>query len=198
MFMRTSIVKSVAIALVLGLSGCGGDKTEVNTVTINEPERGVSDVICSYAPSQSSVVSHVSALVGGGAVAGTAIANATGLSVVAHSSGAYILSGSGGYIAGTLGGAIVAPVLVGVGLFIGGSAVTVELVCAPKNHPEFSVKIEAAAEEFVGRTKNLAIEGVSSSKQIIKGINVSLIKTGSDAIEYARRKSIEFEDAVVK
>lgn len=76
------------------------------------------DVVCSYAPSQSKAAAALSAAAGGSAAA-AAVAQATGTAVVAHSSGAFILTGSGGYIAGTLGTAIVGPTIVVVGLVAG-------------------------------------------------------------------------------
>lgn len=93
-----------------------------------------SEHFCSFAPSQSKVMAGVSGAVGGAAIAAKAVAAAAGLTVVTHSSGALILTGSG-YIAGTIGGAAAAPVIVGVALLVGGTAVTVELVCVAKNHP---------------------------------------------------------------
>ena len=82
-------------------------------------------VVCSYAPSQSKVVAGIAGGGGGLAAATAAIAKATGLVAVTHSSGAAILTGSSGYIAGTLGGASAAPFILGVGLLVGGAAVTV-------------------------------------------------------------------------
>jgi len=111
-------------------------------------KRSTAELICSYAPSQNEVVGNLVSAAGGGAAAAAATAQAAGLSVVAHSSGAYIFTGSAGYIAGTLGTAIVAPVLVGIGVTVGGAAVTVELFCAPRNHPDMVAKIEAAALKF--------------------------------------------------
>ena len=73
---------------------------------------------------------------------------------MSHSSGGYILSGAGGYVAGTLGTAIVAPVIVGVGVVIGGTAATVELICAPKNHPALVARANEAAAEFLRRSRN--------------------------------------------
>lgn len=114
-----------------------------------------SEVICSYAPSQSTAVAAVSGAAGGASATAGAVAAATGLTAVAHSSGALILTGSSGYIAGTLGATAAtvaaAPVVVAVGLVVGGSAVTLELVCAQRNHPEQVAKINAAAAEFSSR-----------------------------------------------
>lgn len=84
---------------------------------------------------------------GGAGVATAAIGQALGLTVVTHSSGALILSGSGGYIAGTLGSAVAAPTIIAVAVVVRGTAATVELVCAPQNHPEYVAKVEVAAVE---------------------------------------------------
>jgi hypothetical protein len=160
------------------------------------PVVSTADIVCSYAPSQSTVVSHISALAGGGTVATTAVANATGLSAVAHSSGAYILTGSGGYIAGTLGTAIVGPIIIGVGVVVGGSAATIELLCAPKNHPEFAAKVKAAAREYYKRSKDLPKEIRRKMKQMTVEIRATIIKAGAEAIEYAQRRSVKIEDEV--
>lgn len=112
------------------------------------------DVVCSLAPSQSKLITGVTAATGGAAATTAAVASALGLTWVAHSSGALILAGSGGYIAGTLGTAIVAPIVIGVGVVVGGAAISVELLCAPKNHPEGSRKVVEAAHEFGRRSRH--------------------------------------------
>jgi hypothetical protein len=142
------------------------------------------------------VVNHISTLSGGGAVTTAVLGKALGLYVVEHSSGAYILSGSGGYIAGTLGTAITGPVIVGVGVVVGGSAATLELLCAPKNHPEFVETVEAGAKEFFERSKDLVSETTIATKSVVETQKVSIIKKGTVAIEYAKRKSVEVADAV--
>lgn len=106
------------------------------------------DVVCSYAPSQSNGIAAVSGAAGGAAAMTAGLAAALGMSAVAHSSGALILTGSGGYIAGTLGTAVVAPTIVVVGAVVGGTAISVELLCAPKNHPAEYKKVLGAGREF--------------------------------------------------
>lgn len=145
------------------------------------------DVVCSYAPSQSKAVIGASGVAGGSSAAILAMAQATGLSVVTHSSGAYILTGAGGYIAGTLGAAIAGPVIVGVGLVVGGAAVTVELLCAPKNHPDQVAKIEAAAEEFARRSKDLVDRAKSGAAPRITRATVAIKQLAGDVFEYAYR-----------
>lgn len=105
-------------------------------------------VVCSYAPSQSALVSKIAGAAGGAGLGVEAIMAATGLQAVAHSSGAYILTGGGGYIAGTLGGAIVAPIVVTASIVAAGGAVVLELTCAPANHPEAVAKVREYAEAF--------------------------------------------------
>lgn len=83
-----------------------------------------------------------------------------------HSSGALILSGSGGYIAGTLGTAIAAPVVISIGAFVGGTAVTVELLCAPKNHPDGYKKVVDAAQEFQRRTSSWISDAKDGLKKL--------------------------------
>lgn len=116
-----------------------------------KPE-SASDVVCSYAPSQSKTIAGISGAAGGAAATTAGIASALGLGVVTHSSGSLILSGAGGYIAGTLGVAVVAPIVITVGAIVGGTAVTVELLCAPTNHTGGYKKVVDAAQEFGRRT----------------------------------------------
>lgn len=61
------------------------------------------EVICTYAPSQSNTVAALSSTAGGASATAGAMATATGLTTATHSSGALILTGTSGYIAGTLG-----------------------------------------------------------------------------------------------
>ncbi len=162
-----------------------------------------SDVICSYAPSQSAVVNGLVGAAGGASVTTLAIAQATGLSVVAHSSGAYILTGAGGYIAGTLGTAIVAPVIVGVGVVVGGTAVTVEMLCAPKNHPEYVKKVNDAAEEFMRRSRvywetvsGKLVDVKNEVVPVVDKTRIEVIRVKEDAFAYAYRVTAAGKRAV--
>ncbi len=150
------------------------------------------DIDCTLAPSQNKVVNRVSGAAGGATATAYALAQATGLTVVTHSSGAYILTGAGGYIAGTLGGAIAGPIIVGVGLIVGGAAVTVELLCAPKNHPSEVAKIKEASEEFMRRSKYLlsktpqALQDAKSrSAELAANATVRAKQISGDIYKYA-------------
>jgi hypothetical protein len=154
------------------------------------------EVICSYAPSQSKAVASISGAAGGAAATVTAVAAATGLTAVAHSSGAAILTGSSGYIAGTIGGAAAAPAIVMVGLMVGGVAVSLELVCASKNHPEQVEKVRAAASEFdtrfraaMRRTKLAVGEASKTVKPVAGRAAVRVKHVASDAWQYVYRAS---------
>jgi hypothetical protein len=158
------------------------------------------DVVCSYAPSQSEVVINISASAGGAGATALAITQATGLTAVAHSSGAYIFTGSSGYVAGTLGGAAAAPVIIGVSIAVGTAAGTVELLCTPKNHPEFTAKVIDASEEFVHRSKaNLKtasekiIKAKNNTKPVISKATVVLKDSASNVFNYAYRTAINSE-----
>lgn len=151
-------------------------------------EEKSADIVCSYAPSQSKAISGLSGAAGGSSAALLAVAQATGLGVVAHSSGAYILTGTGGYIAGTLGTAIAGPVIVGVGLVVGGAAITVELLCAPKIHPDQVARIEAAAEEFARRSKNFIERTKSVAAPHVTQATVAIKQFAGDVFEYAYRR----------
>lgn len=134
--------------LVASLCGCGRKVEEVSAGADK-----ASEVVCAYAPSQKASVLAISATAGGVGAGAAAVASAAGLTAVVHSSGAYIFTGVGGYIAGTLGVAALVPVAVTVGAVAGGAAATVELLCAPKNHPELVSKVMALSEELVGKVK---------------------------------------------
>lgn len=191
---RLFMPKVLALVITAAAFGCGRQGEE--PVAVGHVVTNAADLVCSYAPSQSAVVSHISALAGGGAAASGAIATATGLTVVTHSSGAYILTGSGGYIAGTLGTAVAGPVILLVGVAIGGSAATVELLCAPKNHREFAAKVEATAREFVQRSRDVGSGTATSALPVIAKLKATSLKAGTEAVEYARRKSVEISEAV--
>jgi hypothetical protein len=47
----------------------------------------------------------------------------------------YILTGAGGYVAGTMAGATAAAFVLPATVFVGGAAIAVDLMCASKNHP---------------------------------------------------------------
>ena len=121
-----------------------------------------------------------------GAIA--AVGQAAGLSVVAHSSGAAILTGSGGYVAGTLGAASTGPAIVVVGLVVAGTAATVELVCAPRNHPQEVARVEAAATEFARRSRVLWDKASSAVIPTVSHASVVVKQVSGDAIAYAYRR----------
>lgn len=167
--------------------------------TIAQAE-STSDIVCSYAPSQSEVVKNISASAGGAGATALAITQATGLSAVAHSSGAYIFTGSSGYVAGTLGGAAAAPVIIGVSIAVGTAAGTVELLCTPKNHPEFTSKVMDASKEFARRSKielNNATVKISEAKEnakpVISKATIILKDTANNVFNYAYRTAINSE-----
>jgi len=135
------------------------------------------EIDCTLAPSQNAVVNRISGAAGGATATAYALAQATGLTVVAHSSGAYILTGAGGYVAGTLGSAVAGPIIVGVGLVVGGAAVTVEMLCAPKNHPAEVAKVREASSEFLRRSK----EALSSTPKAIQDAQERATQIASNA-----------------
>jgi hypothetical protein len=143
------------------------------------------EIDCSIAPSQSKAAAALSGAAGGSAAAVAVVAKAVGLSVVPHSSGAAILTGSSGYLAGTIGTAITGPVVVGLGLFVGGVAVTVELVCAPKNHPKQVALVRDAAREFVRRSGSAWDEAISVAAPPFTQATVAVKKMGKGVFDYA-------------
>lgn len=157
-----------------------------------------SDIVCSYAPSQSKAVAAVSGAAGGAGATIGAMAAATGLTVVTHSSGALILTGSAGYIAGTIGAAAAAPFIVGVGLVVGSAAVTIELVCAWKNHPDQVAKVDKAATEFSRRFSESMKKTTVAAADLKKAIapaagraTAEVKRIAGDVLKYANRASAE-------
>lgn len=192
---RTNSVRVLAVTAAIALAGCG-KKAEAPPLSPSATSSTASEIVCSYAPSQSAVVSHLSAIAGGSAAAAAGVAKAAGLTAVLHSSGAYIFTGSAGYVAGTLGTAVAAPVIVGAGVIVGSSAATLELLCAPKNHPEFAAKVDSAAAEFFSRSKASMVNTVPKAQALVVELKRSALRTGNDAIDYANRSSVAVSDAV--
>lgn len=160
-------------------------------------QAATTDVICSYAPSQSSAAKTVTAAAGGAGAGVAAIMSAAGLSAVAHSSGTYILTGSGGYISGTLGGAAAAPFLMTVSVVVAGSAIALELSCAPKNHPDSLRAIKHYSDVFLRETNgNLsdlqmrAVENVRNAND--KAIDIR--DASIDNVRAANIKAIEYRE----
>lgn len=186
-------VKSVlAFALAFAAVQCQASNKEAPPVGSEKAgaTKSTTDVVCALAPSQSSVVKGISGTAGTAGVTTLALAQATGLSVVAHSSGGYILTGAGGYVAGTLGTAIVGPAIVGVGLLVGGAAVTVELLCAPRNHPSEVKKIEAASAEFFKRSKETIGKtpaALAKAKELAEKATIEVKRISGDVFDYAYR-----------
>jgi hypothetical protein len=196
--LRTCVALQVIFVILIAC----GKKTEATPPLANKSnataaptpkvESSKSDYICSLVPSQSAVVSGIASSGGGTAAVTAALAEALGISVVAHSSGAAILTGSGGYIAGTIGSAAAAgPIIVTVGATVAGLAVGVELLCAPKNHPDLVRKVTASAEEFARRTKSGAAISAKKAGNFVATNVVTLLKSGDEAIAYANRKVAE-------
>ena len=128
------------------------------------PIQAAQEIDCTLAPSQDKVVNRVSGAAGGATATAYALAQATGLSVVAHSSGAYILTGAGGYVAGTLGGAIAGPIIVGVALVVAGAAVTVELLCAKTRSAELAANATVKAKHVSGDIYKYAYQSLPVPK----------------------------------
>ena len=158
------------------------------------------DVICSYAPSQNAMVNRISSGFGGAASGVAAIMQSVGMTAVSHSSGAYILTGAGGYISGTIGTAVLAPVLITTGVVIGGVAVSVELTCAPKNHPEAVRKVNEIAAEFkqalqVANNKAIDVRDDAAKKiQVLNNKGIDKREQVVQKIKDANNDAIEFRD----
>lgn len=152
------------------------------------------DVVCSYAPSQSAIVNRITSGIGGAGVGAEAILLAAGLTAVQHSGGGYIFTGTTGYVSGTLGYAIVAPVLVTASVVVAGSAIALELTCMPKNHPDAVKKVKEITAEFqkgLVAANNHAIDVRDAAGNKIRGIN-------NQAIDLRDAAVIEFRDGTAQ
>ncbi len=162
------------------------------------------DVVCSYAPSQSVGVSRITAGIGGAGAGAAAILEAAGLTAVMHSSGAYIFTSAGGYVAGTIGSAVIAPVLITASVIVAGAAITVELSCAPKNHPETVKKMEAVAVAFnkaalSANAKAVVVRDSAGNKiREINGHAITGRDIAIDKVRNANERAVEFRDGVAK
>ncbi len=170
----------------MALSSCGDKPAPPPAIATKAP----SEVVCSIAPSQSALFASLTGAAGGSAVATAALAHSLGLTVVTHSSGALILTGGSGYIAGTIGAAAATgPVLIGAGIVASGTSGIIELLCAPRNHPEMVAQIEVAASEFATRSNKTVSSATASAGSFIAEQRVTLIKSGEEAIAFANRKT---------
>ena len=143
------------------------------------------DLVCAYAPSKSSAT-----LAGGAAAAGAgagvaSVLSSLGLSVVTHSSGALILSGGSGYVAGTLGVAAAAPAVVTVAAVVAGTAVTFELACAPRNHPQHFARVTQAAKALSVDARQKIDSVQTQAAPVIEKATVAVKKGVSDVYRYA-------------
>lgn len=199
--MNSAVIRAICTAgLVLSASTyCATAVAAAGTTKAHTPTSSA-PVICSYAPSQSSVVRDLAAVTGGVAFAAQSVAQALGLSAVLHSSGAYIFTGTGGYVAGTFGTAGALPVIVTVAVVTGTSVVTLELVCIGKNHPELVTKITATAAEFMNRSRAIAVDASqrasASVEPFIAESRGVIARARADAFEYANRASVRFTEVV--
>lgn len=166
------------------------------TIATSATAQTQSEVVCSYAPSQSNAVAAISGAAGGASATISAVSAATGLTVVTHSSGALILTGSTGYVAGTIGTIAVAPMIFTVGLIAGGAAVTLEVVCASNNHPDQVRKVLKAADEFSRRfgdkMKKVKITGGDIRKSVTPVTGRAAVKVkrvAKNVWQHAYRKS---------
>jgi hypothetical protein len=86
-------------------------------------------------------------------------------------------------------------VVLAVGVVVGGSAVTLELVCASRNHPQQVAKINAAATEFAKRFDQAMQKTSVAASNLKKAIGpmagdaaVRVKSVTNDVWEYAYRK----------
>ncbi len=121
---------------------------------------------CRFAPSQ---VSWSAAVTGAGAATAVVVPGAQaalGVTVVAHSSGMAIATGSGGYIAGTIGaaGLLPAATLFGGAIVVGGLGM--EAACAVERHPEALARSRDAVEAGWARSRQAASDAERSLRDV--------------------------------
>lgn len=133
-------------------------------ISLHVHSEEVTDVICSYAPSQSATVAQIRDVLRGAAVGTNLVLLATGIKAVPHSSGGRIFTGSNGYIKGTMRGALVRTVTVKAAVIVGTTAVVVELACVPLNHPELVKDVLDQSKEYGELGKIKLDELISSAK----------------------------------
>ena len=167
--MKSSFVLS--LSLLVCMPALCGDKAE----------RSTEEKICAASPS---VLAGTVGAIGGGAAATAGLGQVFGMTLVAHSSGAYILTGSGGYIAGTLVAASTPILIVGTAAIASAAAAGVELWCVPKNHPEGYKMVMSKAKELQGRAGSLASHTESQ-----------VTKASSTAYSFTATKVTEWKDA---
>ena len=148
---------------------------------------GQFDAVCSYAPSQSKAVAQITSAAGGAALGVKSIMTALGMSSVAHSSGSYILTGAGGYVSGTLGSAIVVPTVMTIGVVVAGAVTTLEVTCAPRNHPDTVAKVNSMMRSLE-----------QSLSSLPKSDSKLLYKTALDQLKKSNQEAIAVRDNVVE
>lgn len=191
---RVGIASIVAGCLLTVLAACSKKEEMPNASAADIARAAV--VLCSYAPSQSLLVNRLSGSAQGSAAAAATIAKAVGLTAVRHSSGAYIFTGSAGYVAGTIGGAGALPTTVLVGAIVAGSAVTLELVCASHNHPQLVARVESAAQELMRRAQSTSKDVTAQTGTVVADASDVVAKVSVDAFEQASLASVEWSQAV--
>ena len=165
----------------------------------------VTATVCTYAPSQSQLVANIAKAMGDSDEGALAIMKAAGLSVVRHSSNAYIFTGSGGYVTGTYGGAAVAPYLINGSILLAGGAVTLELACSPINHPAAIAMMQEVAKTYEqeikgGLESRILNEIQQATLNKIKRLNNSAIDIRDDTGERLRDANavaIDYRDAAM-
>lgn len=120
---------------------------------------------------------------------------------LAHSSGGYILTGSGGYVAGTLLSPFVVPtVIVATVAVAGTAAVVVELSCAPRNHPEAISSVKRITAYFNNAVRVANTEAVVAREKAVDRIrelneDAIVIRDGVfDKAKDANSRAIEVRD----
>ncbi|MES1978388.1 MAG: hypothetical protein V4451_10165 [Pseudomonadota bacterium] len=80
------------------------------------------------------------------------------------------------------------PTIIAVGLVVGGAAVSVELLCAPKNHPEQVAKVKEAAAEVARLTEGAVARAKTAVPSRVSSASLKAKKMAGGAIAYAFRR----------
>lgn len=110
---------------------------------------------------------------------------------------------SGGYVAGTIGRAVAAPLLVKTAIVVGGVAMVIELTCAPISHPgtiekirESLLALEVQLREASGSLSELE-KPVIEQARIINCRAIDQRDEGAKKLSNANQVGIDYRDAAL-
>lgn len=209
------MIRSLAVTVLAAVLAAGcGRKDEAPAPAPPAPTTGalaawsvqkaseLGSVACSLAPSQWALFRYLETSFASAAGGAEAVASALSLRAVRHSSGAYIFTGSSGYVAKSMGAASLSAGLVKVAVGAAATAIVLELVCVKTNHPAFVALLDAAATNFYHRGLDAAKTSVKSASRKLgpplQEAQRLVLREVADAFEQASGATVEVTDAVLR